>query len=133
MSRGVILAVDDDADTLALIEEILGEQGFEVCCANSGPDALSVLLSRPIDLVLLDIRMPDMNGFAVLELIRFIPRLMYLPVIVQTATPPEEQTERAGTLGACAVLSKPVSPARLIEEVERHLGKEDGTLKGGLS
>jgi len=117
MVSRTVLAVDDNEDNLDLIEDALSKEEFTVIRARSGPDAMSLLMSRQIDLVLLDIMMPDMNGFAVLEMIRFIPRLMNTSVIIQTAHGDEWNVERAKDLGAKAVLSKPISPSELLEEV----------------
>lgn len=116
MGMPTVLIVDDNEDNLDLIADTLGEDEFEVIRARSGTDAMSLLMSRQVDLVLLDIKMPDMNGFAVLEMVRFIPRLMNTTVIIQTAHGDHHNTERAKDLGVKAVLTKPISPAKLLEE-----------------
>ena len=117
MGMPAVLIVDDNEDNLDLIADSLGEDEFEVIRARSGTDAMSLLMSRQFDLVLLDIKMPDMNGFAVLEMVRFIPRLMNTAVIVQTAHGGRYNIERAKELGVKVVLTKPISPAKLLEEV----------------
>jgi CheY-like chemotaxis protein len=124
MGNATILIVDDNEDNLSLIEDALSEEGLKILCARSGPDAISLLLSQKIDLVLLDIMMPDMNGFAVLEMIRFMPRLVNTAVIIQTAHGDRHNVERAKELGAKAVLTKPVSPAAIRAEVRECLGLE---------
>ena len=116
-----ILVVDDNDDNLDLIEDVLCDAGFTVVRACSGPDAMSLLMSRQIDLVLLDLMMPDMNGFAVLEMIRFIPRLMNTAIIIQTAHGDEWNIKRAKDLGAKAVFSKPISPSELLGVVRECL------------
>ena len=117
METLTVLAVDDNEDNLDLIEDALSEEEYTVIRACSGPDAMSLLMSRQIDLVLLDIMMPDMNGFAVLEMVRFIPRLMSTTVIILTAHGDEWNVGRAKELGVKTVLSKPISPSELLEEV----------------
>ncbi len=124
MTNATILIVDDNEDNLDLIEDALSEEGFRIICARSGPDAMSLLLSREINLVLLDIMMPDMNGFAVLEMIRFIPRLMNTAVIIQTAHGDRHNVERAKELRVKAVLTKPVSPAAILAAVGECVGLE---------
>jgi CheY-like chemotaxis protein len=121
MDVRTVLAVDDNEDNLDLIEDALCEEGFTVIRARSGPDAISQLMSRQVDLVVLDIMMPDMNGFAVLEMIGFIPRLMNTAVIILTAHGDEWHVERARDLGAKVVLSLPISPSELLEAVRKHL------------
>lgn len=117
MEIRIVLAVDDNEDSLDLIEDALCGDEFKVLRARSGPDAMSLLMSQQIDLVLLDIEMPDMNGFAVLEMIRFIPRLMNTAIIIQTAHGDHHNVERAKELGVKAVLTKPLSPKELLAEV----------------
>ena len=117
MGIPTILIVDDNEDNCDLIADTLGEDEFEVIRARSGTDAMSLLMSRQVDLVLLDIKMPDMNGFAVLEMVRFIPRLMNTTVIVQTAHGDPHNVERAKELGVKVVLTKPIPPGKLVEEV----------------
>ena len=102
---------------MLLNDEVLTEAGFVVLRAHSGPDAMSQLMSRRVGLVLLDIMMPDMNGFAVLEMIRLVPRLINTEVILQTAHADEANLERAKELGVRAVLEKPFSPSDLLAEV----------------
>ena len=117
MGIPTVLIVDDNEDHLDLLEETLAGNEFQVVRTRSGPDAMSLLMSRHIDLVLLDIMMPDMNGFAVLEMVRFIPRLVNTAVIVQTAHGEPYNVGRAKELGVKGVLTKPISPAKLLEEV----------------
>ena len=99
MGSSTVLVVDDNEDNLDLIEDALDGGEFEVVRARSGIDAMSLLMSRHFDLVLLDIKMPDMNRFAVLEKVRFIPRLMGTTVIVRTAHADRHSIERAKERG----------------------------------
>lgn len=121
MTNQAILIVDDNEDSLDLMRETLEPEGYEVHVARSGPDAMSLLMSQPVDLVLLDVMMPEMNGFAVLEMIRFIPRLMDTAVIIHTAHGDGWNTERAEGLGAKTVLSKPISRSELIDAVREYV------------
>jgi two-component system, sensor histidine kinase and response regulator len=70
-----ILAVDDVPDNLLLIEGILEEEGYEIQCVESGAKALEVTFHRPPDFILLDIMMPDMDGYEVTRQIRQTPNL----------------------------------------------------------
>lgn len=119
MHEFTVLAVDDNEDNLDLIDDALAGIGAKVTRARSGPDAISHLMSEPFDVVLLDIMMPDMNGFAVLEMVRFIPRLMHTTVMIVTAHADRFNIDRARELGAKSVLIKPVSPVQLIDEVRK--------------
>jgi CheY-like chemotaxis protein len=117
----IILVVDDNEDTLDLLDEALSEADYKVIRARSGPTAMSMLMSSRIDLVFLDIAMPDMNGFAVLEMMRFNPKLMNTSVIIYTANSDQWNMDRAMELGVKAVLPKPTSPSILVQEVQKCL------------
>lgn len=117
MSVPTILAVDDHEEDLDLIEDALGGEGYKLYRARCGPDAIGLMMSTRIDLVLLDLDMPEMNGIAVLEVIRYIPRLMRSQVIVQVSPENAHEVRRARELGASAVLHKPLSPAAVRDEV----------------
>ncbi len=117
MSVLTILAVDDHEDNLDLIEEALAGEGYKVYRARSGPDAIGLMMSTRIDMVLLDLDMPEMNGIAVLEVIRYIPRLMRSQVIVQVSPEGAHNVRRARELGASAILHKPLSPQAVRDEV----------------
>ena len=121
MSIPTVLVVDDNEDILDFIDEVLADHEFRVIRARSGPEAMSRLLSDRIDVLLLDLAMPDMNGFAVLEMVRFIPRLMNTTVIIQTAHGGAHNLARAKELGARAVLRKPISREELLQEVQNCL------------
>jgi two-component system, sensor histidine kinase and response regulator len=80
-----ILAVDDTPDNLALIEAILEDEGYEVILTSSGAAALAQVEQSPPDLILLDIMMPEMDGYEVTRRIRQNPKLPYIPILLLTA------------------------------------------------
>jgi len=84
MSTGQILLVDDDPKTLEFMEESLRSAGYETQCVQNGTRALEVLSSKMVDAVLLDLMMPDMDGFQVLQRIREQEALKNLPIFVVT-------------------------------------------------
>jgi adenylate cyclase len=116
-----ILVVDDMPDNLFLMNGLL-EDRYEVAQALSGKDALQVVMSStPPDMVLLDIMMPDMDGYEVLRRIRQHAPTAHIPVIFLTALA-SQQDERLGLdLGAIDYLTKPVDPVKVIERVEAHV------------
>lgn len=116
MGKSVLL-VDDDADVRALLGDFLTEQGFVVHAARDGRHALQLLshMDAP-DLILLDYRMPVMNGSQFLARRRWNPRLRGIPVVILSAW----NREWAGArLDAVEVLSKPVDLDRLLSLVKR--------------
>ena len=116
-----ILVVDDTPDNLFLMNGLL-EDRYDVVQANSGREALEVVLgSEPPDMVLLDIMMPDMDGYEVLRRIRQHTPTANVPVIFLTALA-TRQDERLGMdLGAIDYLTKPVDPELVIQRVEAHV------------
>jgi len=113
-----ILVVDDTPDNLFLMNGLL-EDRFEVQEAESGRAALEVIMSdNPPDMVLLDIMMPDMDGYEVLRRIRQHPPTANIPVIFLTALA-APQDERLGLeLGAIDYLTKPVDPEQVVQRIE---------------
>ena len=117
-----ILVVDDTPDNLFLMNGLL-EDRFQVIQAASGKQALEVVMSdTPPDMVLLDIMMPDMDGYEVLRRIRQHPPTAAIPVIFLTALA-SKQDERLGMdLGAIDYLTKPIDPELIIRRVEANMG-----------
>lgn len=112
-----VLVVDDDGPFLEVAERSLRQHDYRVLTARSGPDAISLLMSHRVDLVLLDVCMPDMNGFALLEIMRFIPRLVQVPVILCSGDLSPAERERAQHLGVAEILNKPFSPSEMVSAV----------------
>lgn len=113
MSRPTVLVVDDEPDIRLLARTLLVAR-YEIVEAAGGISALQVLAERDdVAAVLLDIRMPDMDGFEVLARLGQSGRLGHLPVIVFTAFSEHAVVDQALALGACAVLKKPFTPESL--------------------
>jgi adenylate cyclase len=116
-----ILVVDDMPDNLFLMRGLF-EDRYEVVQASSGKEALNIVMSAsPPDMVLLDIMMPDMDGYEVLRRIRQHPPTAQIPIIFLTALA-TRQDERLGMeLGAVDYLTKPVDPELVVHRVEAHV------------
>ena len=100
-----ILIVDDDADNREILARLMERDGHTVVCACSGKQAIDLLVGSNPSLVLLDIRMPGMDGIEFLGVIRSYRRWQNLPVIVLSGLP-EDDRERAGKYGVRHVLQK---------------------------
>jgi two-component system sensor histidine kinase/response regulator len=106
-----ILLVDDRAENMLALEAILRCEGLEILTARSGDEALELLLIHEIALAIIDVRMPEMDGFALAELIRGAERSKGVPIIFVTAAPSEEQRVFRGyDAGAVDFLFKPIEP-----------------------
>lgn len=104
--RNTVLVVDDDPDVCALYHDFL-ESRFEVLSATSGKEALEVLRSRRVDLAIVDVHMPIMNGAELIRAIRADPSLEGLPIVVQTSDHGAIRMPIWGSLGVSKVMSKP--------------------------
>src|SRR6202050_1586958 len=115
--RMKILLVDDTPDNLVSIEAALSGLGEELVLANSGKEALRYLLDEDFAAILLDVRMPDMDGFETAELIRSRPRSKRIPILFLTGYRNEEHLFRGYDLGAVDFLFKPIVPEVLRSKV----------------
>jgi DNA-binding NarL/FixJ family response regulator len=116
-----VLVVDDTPANLGLVLESLGAAGLRVLVAESGVRALELLAAQAVDLVLLDMVMPGMDGLAVHAAIRHRPAGRDLPVIFLTAVDTPEQKVRALESGAVDYISKPVHIPEVLARVRTHL------------
>ena len=119
--RTTILIVDDEPTNLAVLTQIL-QSDYRVRAARSGELALRAVASEPRpDLVLLDIMMPEMDGYDVLHTIRDQPATRDIPVIFVTALNADEDEKRGFDLGAVDYLTKPIRPAIVLARIQSHL------------
>src|SRR5579872_5349603 len=112
-----ILLVDDTPENLVSLEATLGVLGEDLVLANSGKEALRYLLNEDFAVILLDVRMPDMDGFETAELIRSRPRSRQTPILFLTGYRNEEHLFRGYDLGAVDFLFKPIVPEVLRSKV----------------
>lgn len=116
-----ILVVDDNQDNIDLINDILETLGYDILMAMDGPTALDSAQENIPDLIVLDVNMPGMSGFEVVEHLKRDEKTLAIPVIMLTALSDVENRVHAMTLGAEDYLTKPFSPRELIARVERRL------------
>src|SRR5262250_738337 len=137
-----LLVVDDNEDNRYVLSQQLNIQGYDnITIATNGHEALKVLRSKSFDLVLLDIMMPDLNGYEVLERMRSSPELRNIPVIMISAVDELDSVVRCIELGAEDYLPKPFNATllrarvgaslekkRLRDEVLRHVARMEDDL-----
>jgi len=116
-----ILVVDDDELVLIAIQELLSPLGFSVTTMSNGPGALEKVSRDRFELVILDVIMPEMDGFEVCQRIRKMDSYSETPILMLTAKSEEEDRQRGMEAGANLYLSKPIAPKRLIALVEEAL------------
>lgn len=117
-----ILVVDDDEMNLRMAEFILKQNDYYVRKVDSGIKCLNVLREEEIDLVLLDIEMPIMNGLKTLETMREKKQYDNIPVIFLTAVADTDSVVEAGRLGVVDYVKKPFMPQDLLERVKKAIG-----------
>ena len=120
----VALIVDDDADCRQLVDRMLSREDYDVISAESGEKALEILKSTVPDVVLLDIMMPDMNGFQVLEKIRESSKHYALPTIMLTAKSSDDDVMTAYQYGSDYYITKPFTSDQLLYGIDLVLGQK---------
>jgi two-component system, OmpR family, alkaline phosphatase synthesis response regulator PhoP len=121
MSRPNILAVDDDVDIRELIRYNLEKEGFEVSAAESGERALDILHTARIDLILLDLMLPGMDGFELCRILKRNEETSRIPIVMLTAKGEESDIVSGLELGAEDYVTKPFSPKVLAARVRSAL------------
>ena len=118
-----ILVVEDDPRSADLVELILNSKGYKTLIAEDGPQALRMVQENMPDLVILDLMLPGVDGFEVLEQIRSHPQTSDLPVVIVSARTQDNDKKNAAELGIDAYLTKPFRKAKLLKLVETLLHK----------
>ena len=124
MKKYKIMVVDDEPDIVKLVKISLEMANFEVVEAFGGQEALDKVQAAQPDLILLDIMMPDINGFQVCEKIKADPATKHIPVILLTAKGQRGDAEQGLNAGADDYIIKPFDPYELGEQVFEMLKKE---------
>ncbi len=119
-----ILAVDDSPTVLEMIVTILESDGYEVIRAEDGKEALEKARNEEVDLIVLDVMLPKLDGYRVCRLLKFDKNYKHIPIIMLTAKAEEESKETGIKTGADLYLTKPIQPDELLEAVQRMLSKE---------
>lgn len=118
-----ILIVDDNKNNLFTLNTLINEHvSAQIIEANSGFDALQVLLQTKVDLIILDVQMPEMDGFETAELIRGRKRTQNIPIVFLTAAYKSEEFQKKGfNIGAADYLTKPIDAQQLINRIKTYL------------
>jgi class 3 adenylate cyclase len=121
---GSVMVVDDDPVTRSILTRSLEQNGLQVITAENGAQALNLIPSEDPDVVLLDVIMPDLDGYQVLERLKGDPKLRSIPVIMVTGVDEVESAVRCIELGADDYLSKPIDPIVLRARINAGLSKK---------
>jgi CheY-like chemotaxis protein/MinD-like ATPase involved in chromosome partitioning or flagellar assembly len=118
-----ILIVDDDIETVRLVDLMLKRKGYETITANNGAQAIELAISTKPALIVLDIMMPDMDGYQVTVLLRNNPATADIPILMFTAKGQVDDKVTGYEAGADDYLSKPVHPAELVAHIKALLAR----------
>jgi len=119
-----ILVVDDDPVTRLMLTGSLERNGHQVTTAEDGSQALDLVRTMAVDVILLDVVMPQMDGYAVLEQLKADPDLRHIPVVMVTSVDDVDSAVRCIELGADDYLSKPIDPVLLTARINAGLSKK---------
>jgi two-component system cell cycle response regulator DivK len=118
-----VLVIDDNAVNRRLVQVLLHAQRYEVCEAASAPEAFALLLDKPPDIILMDLRLPGMDGLTATRKLKADPATRDIPVVAVTSYAMKGDEETAREAGCCAYVTKPLDKTLFLETVARVLRK----------
>jgi DNA-binding NarL/FixJ family response regulator len=124
-----LLLIDDDPNLIMLVKDYLEFRGYEVITAENGREALEVLADKMPDLIICDIMMPEMDGYAFVEQIRLDPRTEWVPVIFLSAKSQSKDRIKGLNVGGDVYMIKPFEPEELVAQVESSLKQTNRLLQ----
>jgi CheY-like chemotaxis protein len=124
-----VLVIEDAPDTLTSLLDLLESEGFQTLGAKNGLIGLQLAKEQMPDLIVSDIRMPEMNGYAVLDALRQDPKTAEIPFIFMTGEMTNTDRRRGLELGADDYLTKPVMPNKLMGAIALQLKNRDRKFK----
>ncbi|WP_437282881.1 AAA family ATPase [Sorangium sp. So ce375] len=122
--RRTILIVDDNSDNRAVVRELLGPLGFDLCEADGGEAALRTAALRAPALILLDVYMKDMDGYETARRLRLTPELRQVAILASSASVSEAERQQCASAGCDDFLPKPIVASALLDKISRLLGIE---------
>jgi CheY-like chemotaxis protein len=118
-----VLLIDDEQDIREIVEVSLElVAGWDVVTVSSGAEGLERAAVEQFDLILLDVKLPDMDGPAIYSRLRSVAPTRHIPVLFITASVQATERRRLEGLGANGILTKPFDPLQLASDISRHLG-----------
>jgi two-component system, cell cycle response regulator DivK len=116
-----ILVIEDNEQNMYLVTFILEKHDYKVLQAQNGRDGLAIAKENPIDLILLDIQLPELDGYAIASMIREVEKLKKIPMIAVTSYAMSGDREKALASGCTGYIEKPINPDTFIKEVQQFL------------
>jgi len=129
MLRKRILVIDDDASVSKLVSDVLTEEGFSVTIANCGEDGIKKVHDSKPNLVILDLRLPDMDGFQICQTLKKDKSVSFIPIIMLTVKSAKSSTVAGLEMGADDYIVKPFNQEELVARVKTVLRRAGGEEK----
>ena len=117
MSTPTVLLIEDNEKNRYLVTFLLEQHGYAVVCAPDGPRAIEIAQTARLDLILLDIQLPMMDGYEVARALRGIPTLIDIPIIAVTSYAMVGDREKALAAGCNGYIEKPINPTTFVAEI----------------
>lgn len=124
--KSKILYIEDNEQNMYLVTFILEKHGYEVCAATDGQEGIDLAARIKPDLILLDIQLPLMDGYAVARQLRTNPDLAEIPIVAVTSYAMAGDREKALAAGCCGYIEKPINPDTFMQQVEQHMQLRKG-------
>ena len=124
--KSTILYVEDDFNNRTLVRRVLEAEGYQVVDAANANQAMGCLKEHKIDLILMDINMPEVDGYALTTKIKSVPEYAKIPIVAMTANVMRGDRERSLEAGCDGYIQKPIDIDLLTQQVERFLRSTNG-------
>ena len=121
MKKGTILIVDDNSDNLRVAAGIVNSEGYEIILARSGKECIDCAMNSSLDAILLDVMMPEMDGYETCKALKENPKTSEIPIIFQTAKGEASHIELAFKSGGTDHITKPLIPEVLLARLQSHV------------
>ena len=125
MKKKKILVVDDDKKSRYLVSFLLEKESFEVIMATNGLEGIEAARKQQVDLIIMDVKMPKMDGYETTKRIRRLKKYKSIPIIALTSYAMTEDKERALKAGCTGYIPKPITSETFISEIKKFLEVKD--------
>jgi CheY-like chemotaxis protein len=127
-----VLVIEDNRDNLGLIRIALERSGYTVSAAETGTSGVSLALSSRFDLIIVDINLPDFDGYEATRRIRRASPDMAVPIVAITSNAMAGDREKTLAAGCDGYFEKPIDPITIVEQIEKAIGMSRTTRKDGV-
>ena len=125
MKKKKVLVVDDDKKSRYLVSFLLEKEGFKVIIATNGLEGIEAARKQQVDLIIMDVKMPKMDGYETTKRIRRLEKYKSIPIIALTSYAMTEDKERALKAGCTGYIPKPITSETFISEIKKFLEVKD--------